>query len=46
MAGLVHVKYNQTLRRLFWFVLLWLCGVGGAAMLVLPFRILVRLVMK
>jgi hypothetical protein len=26
-----------------WFVFLWLCGVGGTALLVLPFRLLVAM---
>jgi hypothetical protein len=32
-------------RRLFWFVVLWCLGAGGAFLLALPFEVLVRLAM-
>ncbi|WP_248322446.1 hypothetical protein [Caballeronia sp. Sq4a] len=29
--------------KLFWFVALWMAGVGGAMLLALPFKLLIRL---
>jgi hypothetical protein len=29
-------------RRAFWFVALWFAGVGGAMLLALPFKLLIR----
>ncbi|WP_244816251.1 hypothetical protein [Caballeronia sp. Lep1P3] len=30
-------------KKLFWFVALWMAGVGGAMLLALPFKLLIRL---
>ena len=32
-------------QRWAWFIFLWLCGVAGTALLVLPFRVLVAMAM-
>jgi hypothetical protein len=29
-------------KKLFWFVALWIAGVGGAMLLALPFKLLIR----
>ncbi len=36
---------SASAKRVAWFVLLWLLGVGAAVLLALPFRILVALAM-
>jgi hypothetical protein len=33
-------------RYIFWFVALWCTGVAGAALLALPFEVLMRLAMR
>jgi hypothetical protein len=37
---------DMRFRRFFWFFALWCAGVVGAAMLALPFEILMRLAMR
>lgn len=41
MSGVDRRQRIARLRRALWFVLLWLFGVAGTALLVLPFHLLV-----
>ncbi len=41
MSGVDRSQRIARLKRVLWFVLLWLLGVGGAALLTLPFHLLV-----
>ncbi|KIG06763.1 hypothetical protein AWB72_02389 [Caballeronia concitans] len=34
--------WTMRFRKVFWFVALWVAGVGGAMLLALPFKLLIR----
>ena len=39
MANIITI---ERARKLFWFVALWMAGVGGAMLLALPFKLLIK----
>ena len=41
MSGVDESLRKARLKRAAWFVLLWLAGIAGTALLVLPFHLLV-----
>ena len=41
MPHVVGRKPNRPIKQMVWFVLLWMLGVGGMALLALPFHLLV-----
>jgi hypothetical protein len=41
MSGVDRSRRIARLKRVLWFLLLWLFGVGGAALIALPFHLLV-----
>lgn len=40
-----HESGQSSRKRLLWFIALWLLGVGGTALLVLPFHLLIAAAM-
>jgi len=40
---MANITTIERARKAFWFVALWVTGVGGAMLLALPFKLLIRL---
>ncbi|WP_277184478.1 hypothetical protein [Caballeronia sp. BR00000012568055] len=40
---MVNITITERVRKLSWFVALWMAGVGGAMLLALPFKLLIKL---
>lgn len=40
---MANITTIERARKVFWFVALWMAGVGGAMLLALPFKLLIRL---
>ncbi|MDR5818063.1 MULTISPECIES: hypothetical protein [unclassified Caballeronia] len=39
---MANIITTERARKLFWFVALWVAGVGGAMLLALPFKLLIK----
>jgi len=39
---MANITTTERARRIFWFVALWMAGVGGTMLLALPFKLLIR----
>ncbi|WP_250515262.1 hypothetical protein [Caballeronia sp. INDeC2] len=39
---MANINTTERARKVFWFVALWMAGVGGTMLLALPFKLLIR----
>jgi len=39
---MANITTTARARKIFWFVALWMAGVGGTMLLALPFKLLIR----
>jgi hypothetical protein len=39
---MANITTTERARKIFWFVSLWMAGVGGTMLLALPFKLLIR----